>query len=166
MADREPRENEYDSLNDVIEFQNNMFNPGHYIGTGKVAPIISATGNALPIAVVCLGFSLFWLVFGLFMFFSDKIYVAGISGISPQANKIIALIIMLVISAVLFLFGLRYMKKAKRYYRQKSEINAEKTDDTAEDKLLQRICPNCNKPHDIDYPKCPFCKYDYLQSAK
>ena len=22
-------------------------------------------------------------------------------------------------------------------------------------------CPNCGKKHDFDYPKCPFCKYEY-----
>ena len=22
-------------------------------------------------------------------------------------------------------------------------------------------CPNCGKKHNFDYPKCPFCKYDY-----
>lgn len=42
-------EPEYDSLRDVIEFQNNMFNPGHYIGTGKVPPVITAPGNAMPL---------------------------------------------------------------------------------------------------------------------
>ncbi len=25
----------------------------------------------------------------------------------------------------------------------------------------QKQCPNCGKTHDFDYPKCPFCKYDY-----
>ena len=44
-------EKEYDSFKDVAEFQNNMFNPGHYIGTGKVPPTVSAPGNATPIAV-------------------------------------------------------------------------------------------------------------------
>ena len=30
-----------------------------------------------------------------------------------------------------------------------------------EDTLPQRECPKCGKMHDFDYPKCPFCKYDY-----
>lgn len=30
-----------------------------------------------------------------------------------------------------------------------------------EDQIEQAECPNCRKIHDIDYPKCPFCKYDY-----
>lgn len=45
-------EKDYDSMKDVIEFQNNMFNPGHYIGTGKVAPTVSAPGNAAPSSAI------------------------------------------------------------------------------------------------------------------
>lgn len=30
-----------------------------------------------------------------------------------------------------------------------------------EEELAQRRCPKCGKMHDFDYPKCPFCKYDY-----
>lgn len=30
-----------------------------------------------------------------------------------------------------------------------------------EEPLPQKECPNCGKTHDFDYPKCPFCKYDY-----
>ena len=30
-----------------------------------------------------------------------------------------------------------------------------------EESLPQKQCPNCGKEHDFDYPKCPFCKYDY-----
>ena len=28
------------------------------------------------------------------------------------------------------------------------------------DGLPQVRCPRCGKIHDVDYPKCPFCKYD------
>ena len=34
-------------------------------------------------------------------------------------------------------------------------------DNSPEDSLPQKQCPNCGKVHDFDYPKCPFCKYDY-----
>lgn len=27
--------------------------------------------------------------------------------------------------------------------------------------LPQKQCPKCGMLHDFDYPKCPFCKYDY-----
>ena len=30
-----------------------------------------------------------------------------------------------------------------------------------EDGIPMRKCPKCGKMHDFDYPKCPFCKYDY-----
>ena len=29
------------------------------------------------------------------------------------------------------------------------------------DSVPQKQCPRCGKKHDFDYPKCPFCKYDY-----
>lgn len=30
------------------------------------------------------------------------------------------------------------------------------------DELITKIkCPSCGKVHDKDYPKCPYCKYDY-----
>lgn len=31
-----------------------------------------------------------------------------------------------------------------------------------EEALPQKECPNCGKTHDFDYPKCPFCKYEYF----
>ena len=33
--------------------------------------------------------------------------------------------------------------------------------DAVEEELPQKQCPNCGKTHDFDYPKCPFCKYEY-----
>ncbi len=33
--------------------------------------------------------------------------------------------------------------------------------DVKEDGLPQKQCPNCGQQHDFDYPKCPFCKYEY-----
>lgn len=29
------------------------------------------------------------------------------------------------------------------------------------DELPKRTCPKCGRVHDIDYPKCPSCKFDY-----
>lgn len=31
----------------------------------------------------------------------------------------------------------------------------------SENTIAQKKCPVCGKTHDIDYPKCPFCKFDY-----
>ena len=33
--------------------------------------------------------------------------------------------------------------------------------ESQEDELAQTKCPKCGNTHDFDYPKCPFCKYDY-----
>lgn len=33
--------------------------------------------------------------------------------------------------------------------------------DAEEDDIPQVQCPRCGKLHDFDYPKCPFCKFDY-----
>jgi hypothetical protein len=38
-------------IDEIVEFQNNQFNPGYYIGTGRVLPAIKAPGNAMPIAI-------------------------------------------------------------------------------------------------------------------
>ena len=32
---------------------------------------------------------------------------------------------------------------------------------TTDDELPQKRCPGCGKMIDFDYPKCPFCKYDF-----
>ena len=32
-----------------------------------------------------------------------------------------------------------------------------------EEEMLQKKCPKCGKSHDFDFPKCPFCKYDYYK---
>ena len=37
---------------------------------------------------------------------------------------------------------------------------ADGTEDT-EEALPQKECPKCGRTHDFDFPKCPFCKYDY-----
>ena len=153
---------EYDSFKDVAEFQNNMFNPGHYIGTGKVPPTVSAPGNALPLAVTYLIAAVLILAFGLFLFFSDVNVITGISE-SPLINKIIALVIMTAISAFVAFIGISYFKKSKKYYKAKRALERETVDEEIEDKLWQRTCPNCNHSHDIDYPKCPNCNHNYLE---
>ncbi len=37
--------------------------------------------------------------------------------------------------------------------------------DAVEEELPQKKCPKCGKMHDFDYPKCPFCKYDYTRKV-
>ncbi len=33
--------------------------------------------------------------------------------------------------------------------------------ESTEEEMPQKQCPKCGKKHDFDYPKCPYCKYDY-----
>ena len=156
-------EQEYDSLKDVIEFQNNMFNPGHYVGTGKVPPTVSAPGNALPLAIMCFFATALFLAFGFFLFFSDvNITSMGLIE-SAVANKIIVLIIMTGISLFFLLLGFGYTKKAKKYYKQKNALESEEVDESVEDQIWQRTCPKCGDSHDIDYLKCPKCNFNYLE---
>lgn len=157
-------EKEYDSLEDVIEFQQHQFNPGYYIGTGKVPPTVSASGNALPLSVGCFLAVPLFLAFGLFLFFSDvNITSAGFIE-SPLGNKILALVTFTLISLFFLFFGFVYLKKAKRFYREKKAMNSEPVDETARDEMWQRTCPDCGKQHDLDFPKCPFCKHNYLNT--
>ncbi|MBO4732978.1 MAG: hypothetical protein J5662_00735 [Clostridia bacterium] len=155
-------QNEYDSLKDVIEFQQHQFNPGYYIGTGKVPPTISAPGNALPIAVGCFLAVPPFLAFGLFLFFSDaNVTSAGLIE-SPLGNKILALVTFTLISLFFLFYGFVYLKKVKRFYKEKKAMNSEPVDETVQDEIWQRICPECGEKHDLDYPKCPHCGHNYL----
>ena len=50
-----------------------------------------------------------------------------------------------------------------KYYKEKNKMEQETVDEEIIDELWQRTCPNCNHSHDIDYPKCPNCSYNYLE---
>jgi len=43
---------EKDYLDELQEWQENQFNPGHYIGNGKIPPYIKANGNPGLMAIV------------------------------------------------------------------------------------------------------------------
>ena len=30
--------------------------------------------------------------------------------------------------------------------------------------LPQKTCPKCGRAHDFDYPKCPYCNYEYFRT--
>ncbi len=156
-------EQEYDSQKDVIEFQNNNLNPEHYIGTDKIPPTVSAPGNVTPLVVMCfLAFALF-LTFGLFLFFSDaEIKSSGLIE-SPLVNKIITLIIMTAISLFFLFLAFGFLKEAKQYYKEKTVLENEAVDETVEDEISKRTCPKCGESIDIDFPKCPNCKYNFLE---
>ncbi len=147
---------------DMVDYQNNMYNPGHYIGTGRVPPTVSAPGNATPLAVLCFFATALFFAFGLFLFFSDvNITSMGLIE-SAVGNKIVVLIIMIGVSLFFLLLGFAYLKKAKKYYKEKTALENEEIVESGENQIWQRTCPNCGKTHDIDYPKCPNCKFKYF----
>ena len=37
----------------------------------------------------------------------------------------------------------------------------EHSERTTSEQLPQKKCPRCGKMHDFDYPKCPYCSFDY-----
>lgn len=154
--------NDYDSFKDVADFQNNMWNPGHYIGTGRVPTTVSAPGNALPLAIVYFSAGIIALAFGLFLFFGDATVDSSGFIKSPLGNKILALVTFIGISLFLLVVGVGYLRKAKRYYREKKKLESEAINEDTEDKIWQKTCPKCGDSHDIDFPKCPKCNYKYL----
>ena len=47
---------------------------------------------------------------------------------------------------------------------KKGELNDEQLDHVVGGLFIQTgsvTCPKCGKMHDVDWPKCPFCKHDY-----
>lgn len=157
-------ENEHNSLQDVAEFQNNQFNPGYYVGTGKVPPSVYAAGNPVALVVLCLFAAVIIFAFGLFLFLSNAEVTSGGLIKSPVTNKIIVLIIMTVISLFFLYLSFVYFKKTIKYYKEKTVFEGEEeTDDIEESRIMQRTCPKCGISHDIDYPKCPNCKHNYLE---
>ena len=121
------------------------------------------SGNPLPLGVLCFFAAALFLGFGLFFLLSD-IYIDSSGIIKSQiVSKIIVFAVMLLIALLMLLLGRSCVKGAKKYYREKADMENEECDTTVEDEIAQRICPNCGKSHDIDYPKCPHCKYSYLE---
>ena len=148
---------ERDSFEEAIEFQNNSFNPGHYIGAGRVPPTVSAPGNAMPLAIACWLAAVFFLLVGLCLFFSDVTFAS--SGlIKPDtANKVITLVTFIVLAVLFAVFGFVYRKKAKMYYCSKRMQDAEVIDDD----VWQVTCPQCGTVHTVKESKCPNCACDY-----
>ena len=157
-------ENKDNYINDIVEFQKHQFDPGYYVGTGRVPPNVSAPGNALPYAIYCFFAALVLFGIGLFLFFSNVNITSGGLIESPLGNKILALVTFGGFALFFLFLGFAYLKKAKRHYKLKRELASEKIDKTVKDELWQRTCPDCGKQHDLDYPKCPHCGHNYLDT--
>ena len=77
--------------------------------------------------------------------------------------KIITLIIMTAISLFFLFLAFGFLKETKRYYKEKTVLENEVIDETVEDEISKRTCPKCGESIDIDFPKCPNCKYNFLE---
>ena len=119
--------------------------------------------NYTPLAVLSFFISLLFLVLGLLLCFDVVEATSGGAIESPLLNKIIAVSIVFGVSLFFFIFGISYIKLTKRYFKEKREFENEPIDETVKDEIEKRTCPNCGKTHDIDYPKCPNCKFNYFE---
>lgn len=59
-----------------------------------------------------------------------------------------------------FVFYLIIKTAVRNAIIEARQFNDTKRNDKTDD-IGQVICPNCGKSHDMDYPKCPYCKYKY-----
>ena len=118
--------------------------------------------NSLSAVVLSAVAAVFFLAFGFVLFFGD-INVSTFDFIkSPIVNKSIALAVMLIISLFFARLTYVYIKDTKAYYKEKADFERENADDEPNDEVPQKTCPNCGKEQDIDYPKCPYCKYKHF----
>ncbi len=122
---------------------------------------MNGNNNYTPLAVFGFFASALFLALGLFLFFGDVDVTSYGLIESPIVNKIICLIIMLGISLFFLLCGIGYLRKTREYFREKKAFDNEYIDISLKDDIAKRTCPKCGKSHDIDYPKCPRCKFDY-----
>ncbi len=152
--------NENDSLQDVAQIQ---CNDEEVHCTDEIQPIVTVSGNGNPIPMVVMSFliSAALFVFACLVFFSDMRVTFGTIP-SSMITKAIASVTFLAISLFFLWFGIYFVKEARIYYQEKREFESKPIDETVEDEILQRICPKCGHSHDMDYPKCPNCKYNYF----
>ena len=121
------------------------------------------TRNATPFAVASFVAAAFLLALGFIFLFSDIDVTTGGLIESPIVNKLIASATMAAIALLFLFFGFHCLKEAKKYYKDKKAMKSEEVDQNVKDEIWKRTCPNCGESHDIDYPKCPNCKYSYIE---
>lgn len=143
---------EWDAIDDMVEFQNNQFNPGALISKGKY-PFF---GNSSPIGKVllCFFFAIIWGVPAIAML------------VNVEYLNTISIVVMATLGALGTIFvvmgfiNIAKIRRAKSYERYDDCENI-----SCESEILSRekICPKCDNNHDLDYPKCPKCEHIYMQ---
>ena len=111
----EKQETEQSFINDMIEYQNNQFNPGYYVGTGKIPPVVKALGNALLLTIwmfiQALGIVIVYCFIIRFLFFSDSDITFEYG--SPLVNFIVITVVFMLAALACLWLGIVYLKKAK-----------------------------------------------------
>jgi len=88
------------------------------------------------------------------MFVLISLFFLGVRIINSNGFTLeISATIFIIIGVILFLVGLIIMPRLER--------NVNDNIDEEKNNISKIICPNCKKEHDIDYPKCPYCKHQY-----
>lgn len=159
MSDKK-LEQENDFLENTVELQGD---DADFFDVGEPPTTEAPPRNATPFAIVFFVAAALVLAFGFFLLFGDiNVSSGGFIG-SPIVNKLCAFVVMVAIALMLLFLGFFFVKQTKKYYKDKKVMEGEEVDETAKDEIWKRTCPNCGEAHDIDYPKCPNCKYNYLE---
>lgn len=158
---------ERDYIKEMIEYQKNQFNPGYYVGTGKIPPDVEASGNPMPLAVwmfiqAAAILILYIIIIKILYFNTNPNTVISYNG-SPLLDFILFTVVFSVSTFICIWIGVIYLKKAKLYKLRKKQFEESDLEELeGEEQIAQKTCPICEKQHDIDYPKCPYCQYRYI----
>ena len=154
------QEKAHNYIKEIVEHQNNQLNPGYYIGTGRVSPGTQAAGNALLPAIWMAVQAVVFILIWYFFIFSDNVFTDS----SSVVSYLIITAVFLLSAAGCFWLSVVYFKKAKRQREAKKQFELSDVNDGGEEdgQMVSVICPECGEHHDMDFPKCPFCKHSYI----
>jgi hypothetical protein len=103
---------EKNHMDDLQEWQENQFNPGYYVGNGKIPPYIKAEGNpilaSIPFFVGGLGM---FAGFVLLIIFRKNCFLDPSDYSTQIIAYVFALIITFCFSALFILAGINYIRK-------------------------------------------------------
>ena len=124
--------------------------------------IVLGHGNPIPEIVTSFLVIAVFLSLGFFFLIGDVNLTPEIFG-SQTVTKIFAFSIMLGIAWIFIMYAIALCKRLKLYYKQKRESENEAAGEPTECEIAQRTCPQCGDVHDVDYPKCPVCRFEFFE---
>lgn len=150
-------EEEKDHIDEMVEWQEHQFDPGYYTG-GRIPPSVKANGNPTLVAIFL------FVQSGIVAFVYFCTILPYVGSWSTLSNFIIASTAFAILFLLTIFFAIRYLQRAKKKKFLESQYKNEDDlieSDTYDNRIKQRVCPECGREHDIDYPKCPYCKHSY-----